>query len=138
MSLGQIIGGVLPMLREDAEALMVDTVLIESLGDPVTAPDGTVTTPRAEVYSGKGKVGGDRPYESNTDLGGVGVGVSQRYTLHVPALAARLDSGMVVTVTASPNQPHLVGREFRVGGPDERTFQTAQRVFIDANAPSGG
>lgn len=124
--------------RRAAESLMVDTVKIESLGKPVTAQDGTVTTPRTQVYTGKGKVGGDRPYESNPDLGGVGSGVSQRLILHIPATAAHLDAGMVATVTASPHQAHLVGREFRVAGPDERTFQTSQRVFIDANAPTGG
>ena len=110
---------------------MVDRVLIEELGKPVTAPDGKVTTPRTTVYAGKGEVTGDRPYESNPDVGGVATVSQQRYRLRIPATAARLAGGMAATITASRLQPHLVGREFRIAGPDERTLQTAQVVFID-------
>ena len=93
--------------------------------DPLTGLPVSV-----EVYAGRCRVHGDRPYERTPEAGGAVVTV-QRYLLSVPVSAGPFEPGDAVVVTACPDQPHLVGREYRIAGPDERSQQTAQRMFID-------
>lgn len=107
---------------------MVDECIVQR---PTGTPDPlTGVTEKVTVYEGRCKVGGDRPYENQQNAGG-SFGSVQRYTVHVPALSGPYDDGDLVTVTASPLQPHLVGRTARMAGRDERSLQTAQRIFVD-------
>jgi hypothetical protein len=47
--------------------------------------------------------------------------------LHVPIEVVGVVEGDVVTITASENDPELVGRVFRVMGPTHKSFATARR-----------
>jgi hypothetical protein len=94
-------------------------------------PESGAPTPGATVYAGKCEVSGDRPYESNPEAAGATATV-QRYILKVPWDAGPFRAGLVARIDASRLQPNLVGREFRIAGPDERSYQTAQRMFIDS------
>lgn len=137
MLIGDDIAAALPELRAQAVSLMVDSCSIVRPGlpatDPVTGASVPTSTP---VYTGACKVGGDRPYEQLPEGQGVTVTV-QRFILHIPADGPRVQSGDVATITAS-QQPHLVGVVFRIAGPDERSWQTSQRVFVDRiTAPQG-
>ena len=109
---------------------MLDTCVVERLDTSATPDPMTGAVPRLTVYEGRCKVGGDRPYENAQNAGGA-FAVVQRYTVHLPATAGPFDDGDLVTITAASMQPHLVGREFRLAGSDERSWQTSQRIFVD-------
>lgn len=119
------------MGRSAAVRLMVDACVITRVTGETTDPDtGVVTAASDTVYEGPCKVSGDRPYETDM-FGGGRVEPQQRLILHLPVSVGPVQAGDAVMVTASVYQPHLAGREYRVAGPDERSWQTAQRVFID-------
>lgn len=130
--LGDAIREALPRLRVQAESMMMDTCQVtRGTGVPVTDPDtGEVTVTANVVYEGPGKIAGDRAYERLEDVGEGSLGV-QRYIWSAPWSAGPFDDGDVVEILASLMQPHLVGRRFRVAGRDERSLQTAQRMYVD-------
>lgn len=123
-----MVDAVLTAGQRAAEARMTTTCTISrATGDRDPLTGEPVLEP---VYEGRCRVHGDRPYEQTPESGGGTVTV-QRYLLSVPVSAGPFEVGDVVEVTAARHQPHLVGRTYRIGGPDERSQQTAQRMFID-------
>lgn len=130
--IGHDIARVLPELRAQAESLMFDKCVARRITGETTDDDGRVTptydpTP---VYSGACAITGDRPYEQARETGGATTTV-QRYLLKVPATAGPFDEGVVVEITESRFQPHLVGNVYRIAGRDERTAQTSQRMYVE-------
>ena len=137
MILGDAVIQALPRLRAQAESMMTATVVVKRPGPVTENPDGTVTPSWTLVDSGKGRISGDRPYESNPEAGGH-VETVQRYILSKPIGTGPYEVGDVAKVTAEPNNPALVGRYYRIAGPDVRSQQTATRMFIeDFNEPAG-
>lgn len=130
--LGDMIREALPRFRAQAESMMLDTCAIRPVIGESTDDLTGVSTPiyGPAVYEGKCKIGGDRPYEQSPEAGGATFTV-QRYILHVPWSAGPFEPGMVVDITASELQPHLVGNVYRIAGRDERSTQTAQRMFVE-------
>lgn len=125
-------------LRAEAESRMSATVVVKRPGPPVENPDGSITPSWTAVDSGKGRISGDRPYESSPDAGGHTFTV-QRYVLSKPVGTGPYIVGDIAQVTVEPNNPLLVGAVFRIAGPDERSQQTAQRMFVeDYNGDLGG
>lgn len=107
---------------------MRDVVTIERPDGP---PDPLTGVPeRVPVYEGRGKVQSFRPHETALEVVGATV-VQGRREVHVPYDVGPVKVGDVVTVTASVDQPLLVGQEFRVAFPDVKTLQTAQRLLVD-------
>lgn len=107
---------------------MVATVNVER---PSGDPDPLTGLPsRVPVYEGRGKVQSFRAYESSREVGGATV-TDARREVHVPWDSGPYQIGDLVTVVASPTQPHLVGQTFRVAFPDEKSMQTAQRLLVD-------
>lgn len=139
--LGDAIDAALPRLRAQVESMMGETVTIERLTGAVTTdPDtGDVVKVSETIYpateGGKdiARVHGDRAYERPYDVA-TAVISTQRYLLSVPWDSGPFSEGDIVTVLASKRQPNLVGRQYRLGGPDERGNQTAQRMYIDVVA----
>lgn len=130
--------GILASGRRAAEGLMTATVVVKRPGPPVENPDGSVTPSWTTIDSGKGRISGDRPYESNPEAGGHAFTV-QRYILSKPVGTGPYLVGDIAQVTAEPNNPLLVGAVFRIAAPDERSQQTAQRMFVeDYNGNLGG
>lgn len=117
--------------RIAAEALMVDTIRIERLGGLITDPvSGEVRPGRELVYEGRCKVQSSTTLAENPEAGG-GVFTVERTKLHLPALTSGVEVGLVGTVLSAPHQPALVGNEYRLAEPDEKSWQTAQRWSVE-------
>lgn len=130
--LGDAIRGALPRLRAQAESMMFDTCEVREIVGEDTGPDGRVVTVYGDpIYSGRCRVSGDRPYEQTPEAGGQEFNV-RRFILSLPATSGPYREGMQVLVLTSEFQPSLIGSMFRIAGADERTAQTAQRMFIEA------
>lgn len=122
--------GILASGRRAAESLMTATVVVKRPGPVTENPDGSTTPSWTLVDSGKGRISGDRPYESNPEAGSHPFTV-QRYILSKPVGTGPYADGDVAKVTVCPENTALVGKVFRIAGPDTRSQQTAQRMFVE-------
>jgi len=116
--------------RQAAEALMIDTARVDSLGPPVEDEDGDVTAPRTQVYLGRCKVQSLEGQEANPVAGGATYTV-QRYRVDFPVGAFRPEVGQEVTITAAALDPNLAGRVFRVVALLHKTAGTAYRLAVE-------
>lgn len=116
--------------RREAESLMVDACTIVRLGTPqMDENTGLFVTPEYPVYEGKCKVQSKDSSTSSPESGeAVFVIVSRQ--VHIPAGAADVVNGDVVTVTASTLNPFGVGRKYRVEGFSPDTYDTAARLPV--------
>jgi len=115
--------------RASAESLMLDACTVQRPGTPVTDPDGAVSTPLAEVYTGRCKVQQTISQASNPSAGGHQFTV-QDSRVDFPVMAGPLAVDDVVTMTASVLDPQLVGRVFRVTELFHKSYATAQRTRV--------
>lgn len=113
--------------RAAAERLMTDTCTLARPGDLID--DITGETALVPVYTGLCKVQSYQAYERNPEAGGAVLTV-QRYRVDLP-VSVQPRPGDVVTITASPTDPHLVGNVYRVTAPFNKTYATAARCFVD-------
>jgi hypothetical protein len=120
----------LPVFRSEANSLMLDTCTITRPGEPVTDPDtGEVTNTATEVYEGKCKVQSKDSATSSPEAGEHTFTVVSRQ-VHIPANAADVRDGDVVTITASRLNAFTVGKQYRVSGFTPDTFDTAARLPV--------
>ena len=130
MSLVRDILAALPIFRAEAESLMLDACTITRPGEPVTDPDtGDVTNTATPVYTGKCKVQSKDSATSNPEAGEATFTVVSRQ-VHIPANAADVQDGDVVTITASLLNAFTVGKQYRVAGFTPDTFDTAARLPV--------
>ncbi|AYR01513.1 head-to-tail stopper [Arthrobacter phage Seahorse] len=127
--------------RAKAEEQMVDTCTITRPdGATVTDPDtgevtegGTVIYPTAEHVAagnpGKCKVQSKDSATASPDAGGHSFTVVSRQ-VHIPANAADVRDGDVVTLTSSMLNAFTVGKTYRVDGFTPDTFDTAARLPV--------
>ena len=128
--IGDILAGVVPFLREQADSTMLDTCTITRPGAPVTDPStGDVTNTPTTVYSGKCKVQSKDSATASPEAGEHTFTVVSRQ-VHIPANAADVQDGDVVTITASRLNAFTVGKQYRVGGFTPDTFDTAFRLPV--------
>ena len=124
----------LPMLRAEAEARMTAHCVIRRPDrETVTNPDFTVTTGYDTVYTGRCRM---QTYEGHEQalVAGAATHVVQRSTVHLPVGVFQPLPGDIVTITAEPVDPLLVGRHFRVVQQyPVKSHMTAYRVFVDEN-----
>lgn len=117
---------------------MLDTIRIDRVTG--TEDDGkggiTITLQDPPVYEGRGYVQSYRPYETDRDVATVATIIQQRYDIGIPVGVGPVHVGDYVTVTASTENPLLVGNVYRIAGPHEKTSQTSQRMLAD-HAPAG-
>lgn len=85
--------------------------------------DGSASVEWVDVYEGRCKLQSFRPYESVIISGGRPV-VEQRTEIHVPVGTGPFHVGDVWVIDG-------FDYKFRVGGVDEKTIQTAQRLLVD-------
>lgn len=134
MSLAHDIAAALPLLREEAEARMVDTcAIVRPGGDPVFDDEsGTYTTPAgSSVYSGRCEVQvSDGLNARQAEAGGAEITVT-RVTVKVPVSVTGVQVGDVVTITAAVNDADLVDTEFQVVGLHAKTYATARRLQVE-------
>jgi hypothetical protein len=120
----------LPVFRHEAESLMLDTCTITRPGEPVTDPDtGDVTNSAETVYAGRCKVQSKDSATSSPEAGEHTFTVVSRQ-VHIPANAADVRDGDVVTITASRLNAFTVGKQYRVSGFTPDTFDTAARLPV--------
>ena len=129
MRLVDDVEAVLPLLRAEAEALMVDSCLIGRASGTVESPDGVVTPTYTPVYEGKCKVQ-QTIAQSNTPVAGEHQFTVLDAAVHLPVSAPDLFVDDVVTIDASVNDPRLTGRVYRVVEPFRKSFATAQRARV--------
>jgi NMD protein affecting ribosome stability and mRNA decay len=116
--------------RKAAEALMLDQCTITRPGEVVTDPEtGDVTNTSTEVYAGKCKVQSKDSATANPEAGEHQFTVVSRQ-VHIPANAADVRDGDVVTLTASALNAFTVGKQYRVAGFTPDTFDTAFRLPV--------
>lgn len=102
---------------------MQDSCVCVRPGQKTTLPNGDDGFTDLPVYSGKCKVQSQRPYESVINSASRPA-VVQRLEVHVPIGAGPFQIGDVFTVAGHPYP-------LRVGGVDDKTIQTAQRLLVD-------
>jgi D-alanyl-D-alanine carboxypeptidase len=130
------IAAALPLLREEAEARMVDAcVITRAGGDEVFDPNtGDYTTPPGStVYSGKCEVQvSDGLNAREAEAGGTELTVT-RVTVKLPvnAVTGQVRDGDTVRLTSSTNDPALVDQVFRVVGLHAKTYASARRLHVE-------
>ena len=126
--------------RAEAESLMLDTCTIDVPGEPVTDTDtGEVTNTSTRIYPtpeqvsagnpGKCKVQSKDSATSNPEAGEATFTVVSRQ-VHIPANAADVPNGAVVTMVTSRLNSFTVGKQYRVSGFTPDTFDTAARLPV--------
>ncbi|AYR00891.1 head-to-tail stopper [Arthrobacter phage Hestia] len=117
--------------RAKAEEQMVDTCTItRGDGTAVTDPEtGVVTEVSTEVYAGKCKVQSKDSATASPDAGGHSFTVVSRQ-VHIPANAADVKDGDIVTITESLLNAFTVGKKYRVDGFTPDTYDTAARLPV--------
>lgn len=131
------VAAILPGLRAEAEAMMVDACTIvdpalastQGAFDPDTGTYGT-TPADGVVYQGRCKVKVTTVDATEVDAAGQRR-VVQRHELHLPvADSTTVKSGHVATVDTATNDPALQDRRFRVVGLHHETNATARRLEV--------
>ncbi len=122
----------LPELRAEAEARMVDTVLITRGGSRVWSSEigDYVTLPGTVVYSGACEVQTTETVVQVTDAGASDV-VTRRLVVKVPMSVTGVRVDDVAEVTSSTLDPALAGARFRVTGNFAKTFATSRRLPVE-------
>lgn len=110
---------------------MFDTCVVRRATGENTVDGYKVTPVLQDVYTGICTLGSDRPHETPVVVGASSSLAKQRHIIKLPVAAGPFLVGDVATITASRFQPHLVGNKYRIAGPDERTHQTSQRMYVD-------
>ena len=113
-----------------AESLMVDSCVITRMVTVTDPEDFSTSTKPSVVYEGRCKVQTYEPDAIDRVSAGRPV-VTQEYRLHVPVGAGPFEIGDVAEVEGYP-QP------FRIDGLLKKTFQTAQRLKVTAQANAKG
>jgi hypothetical protein len=131
MSLTDDVAAVLPVLRAEAESLMIDTVTVDrQSGEETHFQTGAVTQTYTDVYSGAAKVQATIS-QSRVAAAGEHQYTVQEYRVDIPVSAGPLQVGDRVTVTASVLDPFLAGRVYRVVELFHKSFATAQRARVE-------
>lgn len=110
---------------------MVDSCRVTRKGDAVTdSTTGVVAVPEMTVYEGKAKRQTYEGYEAERDVAGHSATI-QRYAAHFPIGSFVPAVGDVIEWLTSQNEPDMAGTKDRVAGLFNKSFATAQRVFVD-------
>ena len=117
--------------RVAAEALMIDSCLVERSTGEVTDPvTGVVSEGWETVYTGVCKVQGRQAQAASPVAGGHAFTVEQ-LMIHLPVSAqSRLDDR--VTIVTATMDPDLVGATFRLTELARGTYRTAYRWNVEA------
>jgi hypothetical protein len=133
------IAAVLPELRAEAEAMMLDTVRItkpgtggavwdDDAGEYVDLQPVTIYGPEVGPHHGKSRWRNAYPAPQSVQAGGV-VWAADIVIVSIPVSGAGLlENGCVVELLASPFDPASVGTKATVMADHVQTFSTACRV----------
>ena len=117
--------------RVAAEALMVDSCIIERPGPSVMDPlTGKVKPSYTPVFAGRCKVQQTLAQSSSPEAGGA-VYTVQNARLDLPVGAGPVAVDDHVRLVSAASNPDLVGNVYRVKELFEKSWQTAQRVRVE-------
>ena len=130
MSLGTEVAAELVALRVQAESRMRETCTIHRPSDPTPDGRGGTTRTMALIHEGKCRA---QHVTGRTLMDPESAGheyVEQTLSVHLPVGSVDVAVGDVVTITASADDPFLVGRTYRVEAPANKSQATAYRVPV--------
>lgn len=131
MSLAADLSAALPFLQAEAEAMMVDSCIIDRPGEAVTDPEtGAVTPSYTPVYEGKCKVQLNAAQAASPEAGEA-VFTVQRSRVDLPIGAGPVATGDRVQMTAVRFNPALAGNTYRITELFEKSWPTAQRIPVE-------
>lgn len=115
--------------RSRAEASMADACTIRRRGAETEGPGGVMVTAWSDVYSGRCRVQVNGRVQSgtNSDVGEAAL-ILATHEIQLPISAAGILEGDEVTMTASANDPDLVGRVYAVRTVLTKSEATSRRV----------
>lgn len=137
-----IAGFGLGIARDMALSRMTDTCVLEALGEMFTAPDGTVSQTRTQIYpdpawpsdhrwiSGPCFVQAYDQQSSTQESAGADVHV-RRYRIDIPAGACEATVGVVATIITSAHNTALPGCQLRITAPPLKSVATAYRMAAE-------
>lgn len=128
MTFGDDVAAGLAELRAHAQTRMRASCTITRPGAPVTDEYGDVSILDSTVFEGPcyTRYPG-LAFEQNADVGGASV-VASRIVVRIP-FGPICRPGDVVTITADPDNPQLVGTRLQVASIDDQSQATAQRLL---------
>lgn len=117
--------------RALAETLMVDTCLIRRRTGQTTNPNtGAVTPTYTPLYTGKCRVQ-QHEAQGRTEDAGEDYLIMQMRQLQLPVIGTEgLQPDDEVLITASTNDPHLLGRVYYIRDVPAKTHATSRRLSI--------
>lgn len=131
MSLAADLSAALPFLQAEAEAMMVDSCIIDRPGEAVTDPEtGAVAPSHTPVYSGRCKVQQTQAQAASPEVAGA-VFTVQSARVDLPVGAGPIETGDRVRITGARFDPALVGNVFRVRELFKKSWPTAQRIPVE-------
>jgi hypothetical protein len=111
--------------------MMIDACTVHRPGDPVTNPvTGKVTRPEEPIYTGPCQFQQTIAQAAESEAG------EHEYTTQdvvwkTPVTAGPFQVNDVVRVTASGEDPHMVGGVYRVTDLFNKTYATSQRCRVE-------
>ncbi len=118
---------VLALGRAAAERSMIDTCTVQRTTGESEGPGGVITPTTSTVYTGACRVQVRAETGTQSDVGEASL-ILTRHEIHLPISAVGIREGDVVTITASTNDPDLVGRTYAVRDVLTKSEATARRV----------
>jgi hypothetical protein len=131
MSLLSDIAAVLPGLRAEAEALMVDAGTAKRPAGGYTNVGGDDVLATTDLFTSPCKIQ-TRNLQARESEVGARTSVAVRTELHLPVSTAALTVGDLFTITTVADYSlSTVGQTFRVTGPVSGTWKTARRYEVE-------
>lgn len=126
------IAGILARGRQVAEGLMTDTCAITRVTGTgaINETTGQYVDTTSTIYSGKCRVQLRNMTVAALPLSGDRQVVALQLEVSIPLSSTAPKVGDKVTVTASPNDPALVNRVFRVREEMHKSHATARRIVV--------
>lgn len=124
------VAGVLARGRAAAEALMTDACVIKRVtGEATDANTGVVTPTSSTLYTGKCRVQQRAPSASPATVGEA-YALMLQLEVQLPMSVTGLQADDQITITASANDPDLVGRVFVIRDLAHKSHATSRRVGV--------
>lgn len=134
--IGAEVAARLPLLRQQAESLMVDTCTItRSAGNgTLNTTTGQYTPPTpTTVYTGKCRVKANSRFDHVIQFGEQPVSL-YRFTVSIPMSATTVLVDDIITINTSALDPAMPNLRLRVREPEFGSQVTARRIGCELNA----
>lgn len=130
--IGDDVTAALPVMRQHAESLMIDTGELRGPGARVLDEDSGqyVNVPGPLKYAGKAKLQTTDALGNDAEAADRAVMVT-RFRVDLPMSAPQAAVDDVFTFTLSQFDPQIVGKRFRVTSLIQKSYMTARRLAVE-------